>query len=199
MSKRPWNDSEYDSTWISRLIASEVMTPLPERSVARRSLAICALADRSSVDVAADVLVSGVPMALPLAGVDADVPVVVLASSPLPAFAAAFAACERISRQTVARLCPHLLSKALGLRGADLWPSALRPRRSIAHGLAAHFVRSASARVERVVGLRTVQGPQQRVLSSFEQSLVDQRRAPQPHVKSPAPARQALPRALRLV
>ena len=93
MSRRPWNDSEYDSTWISRLIASEVMTPLPERSVARRSLAICALAERSSVDVAADVLVSGVPMALPFMGVDAEVPVVVLASSPLPAFAAAFAAC----------------------------------------------------------------------------------------------------------
>lgn len=92
MSRRPWNESEYDSIWISRLIGSEVMTPLPERSVARRSLAICALADRSSVEVAADVLVSGVPTALPFMGVDADVPVVVLASSALFAFAAALAA-----------------------------------------------------------------------------------------------------------
>lgn len=58
MRRRPWNESEYESTWMSRLWESDVRTPEPERSVARRSFAMSltfsdeALADDvSGVDV----------------------------------------------------------------------------------------------------------------------------------------------------
>lgn len=78
MRRRPWNESEYESMWMSRECGSEVRTPLPERSMASLSLAI---EDKSSVE----------PFADAVSGVDAFELFLLLESSDSP-FSAALAA-----------------------------------------------------------------------------------------------------------
>lgn len=98
IKRRPWNESEYESMWMSRDCGSEVRTPLPDRSVAILSLA---MELRSSVEPLAD-MVSGVETFELLRLLEST-------DSPL---LAALAACAR--HEQSASAFPYLLTRPAG-------------------------------------------------------------------------------------
>lgn len=84
MRRRPWNESEYDSMWISRDWASDESTPDPERSVAIASFFM------ASAPIASDS-----PTVVGVVEIELAFELLLETDSPL---AAAFAACSRVMR-----------------------------------------------------------------------------------------------------